>query len=85
VYDEKELKWFDRMGVKRPDHFEHGLTDTTENPLSTQLPKLRCSNWRRQGNYLMADTPMGTWSQYLDPAYIVLGEDNGLPVLHKVI
>lgn len=85
MYDEKELKWFDKMGVARPKHFDHGLVDTKENPLHTQLTKLKCSNWRSQGNYLLADTAEGVWSQRLDPAYICVGEEDGLPILRKVL
>jgi hypothetical protein len=85
VYDDKQLAWFDGKGVKRPDIFKHELVDTKDNPLSAQLPKIKCANWRRQGNFLIADTEYGEWSQYLDPDYIVLGDGpDGLPLLKKI-
>ena len=85
MYDDKELKWFDRMGVKRPLHIDLGVEDTAENPLHKQLKRLRTSNWRREGNYIIADTPEGPFHQYLDPKYIVLGtDDEGLPILKEV-
>lgn len=85
MYEDKDLKWFDRMNLRRPTHTEHGLEDTVENPLSKQLIRFRTSNWRRDGNMLVCDTDNGPLTQYLDPAYIVLGtDDDGLPILKKV-
>lgn len=85
MHDDKELAWFDKMGVKRPYHAPTGLVDTLENPLGQQLPKIECRNWRRQGNFLMADTIHGVWSQYLSPDYLVLGDGpDGLPLLKKI-
>ena len=86
MYDDKELKWFDRMKVKRPAHFEHGLEDTAENPLSKQLVKLRTWDWKRDGNYITCMTDQGKLTQYLDPSYIVLGtDDDGMPILKKLV
>lgn len=86
MHDEKELKWYDRMKLARPKHFDHGLTDSVDNPLADQLPKVICTNWRSQGNFLLADTKHGVWSQYLGPKYICLGTDeHNLPILKKVL
>jgi hypothetical protein len=86
MHDEKELKWFDRMNVKRPAHFLSDLEDTKENPLHKQLTRLRCSNWRIEGNVLKCDTPEGPLSQTVNTDVICLGtDDNGLPILREVV
>lgn len=86
MYDESELKFFDRNNVKRPAHFPSDLEDSKDKPLHTQLPKLRTSNWRREGNYLVADTEFGPFSQTFNPDYICVGtDDSGMPLLRKAI
>lgn len=73
------------MNVKRPVHLEHGLEDTAENPLSKQLTRLKTWDWKRDGNMMTCMTNEGMLSQYLDPAYIVLGtDDEGMPIFKKV-
>lgn len=85
MYDEKTLRWFDRMGVKRPTHLPHGVVDTPENPLSNQLNRLKCYNWRLEGNLLTCDTDEGPLSQNIPPNYICKGTDvEGLPILVKI-
>lgn len=86
MYDEDTLKWFDRHGKARPTHVPHGVTDTAQYPLSEQLPRLKCRNWRLEGNMLTCDTDMGPLVQAIDPGYICLGtDDSGLPVLKKIV
>lgn len=85
MFDEKELKQYDRWGVARPTHLPHGVTDTPENPLSEQIPKLKCWNWHMEGNQLIAETEHGPFVQTIDSSYICLGTDeNNLPILRKV-
>lgn len=84
--DEKQLNWYDKQGVDRPTHLPHGVTDTPENPLSEQIPNLKCSNWRLQGNKLICDTEHGEFAQFIDPSYICLGtDDKGLPILKSIV
>lgn len=86
MHDERELKQFDRWNVQRPTHLPHGVTDTPENPLSEQIPKLKCKNWRMEGNKLTADTEHGLFTQTISTDYICLGDDaNGLPILKKIV
>lgn len=86
MYDEKELKQFDRWGVARPTHLPHGVVDTPEHPLGEQLTRLKCRNWRLQGNKLICDTDQGTLVQFLPSTeYICQGTDgNGMPILTKI-
>lgn len=86
MFDEKTLKWFDYHGLKRPTHLPHGIKDTPENPLSEQLPRLTCRNWKLEGNVLSCDTEMGPLVQTLPSTdYICKGTDtNGMPILQKI-
>lgn len=86
MYDEKALKWFDKMGVERPTHLPHGVTDTLQNPLSDQMPRLKCTNWRIEGNMLTCDTEQGPLTQKLPSTdYICHGTGpDGLPLLTKI-
>lgn len=86
MHDEKELKQYDRWGKARPTHLPHNVVDTFENPLSEQLKRVKCSNWRMEGNKLIADTDQGPLVQYIPTNYICLGTDKkGLPILKKVV
>lgn len=79
------LNWFDRMGQARPTHLSHGVIDTYEKPLSEQLVRLKCTNWRLEGNQLSCDTEQGPLSQTIDPGYICTGTSpEGLPILTKI-
>lgn len=86
MQDEKTLKWFDQHGLERPTHLPHGVKDTYENPLSEQLVRLKCSNWRLEGNLLICDTDQGTLSQMLKGTdWLCKGtDDKGLPILTKI-
>jgi hypothetical protein len=87
MHDEQTLKWFDRKGIQRPTHLPHGVTDTPENPLSEQLERVKCSNWRIEGRKLIADTEHGPLVQWLPTTgYICHGTDkDGYPILTKVV
>lgn len=86
MFDEKVLKWFDYHGIRRPDHFPHGVTDTQENPLSKQIPRLKTWNWRMEGNVLKCDTSEGPFTQIIQSTdYICQGTGpDGMPILTKV-
>lgn len=86
MYDEASLRWFDKNGKARPTHLPHGITDTPDNPLSAQLPRLKCRNWRLEGNSLICDTDYGPLVQTIDPGHICHGTDAaGLPILKKIV
>ena len=86
MFDEATLKWFDRMGVERPTHIPHGVTDTPDKPLGDQLVRLKCWNWRIKGNQLMCDTNYGPFVQNLRETNLICHGDgpDGLPVLTKI-
>jgi hypothetical protein len=84
--DENELKWFDKNGVARPSHEEHGVIDTFENPLSDKMVSGHARNWSLSGNELSCDTDFGPMTQTISSDYILLGTDEkGLPILKKVL
>lgn len=83
--DEKELKFYERHKVAPPSHESHNIADTFENPLSEQLLKGNCRNWRLEGNTLLCDTDFGPLSQVIPSDYICIGEKDGLPLLKKVV
>lgn len=77
--NEKELNQYDRWGVERPAHIEHGAFDP-ENLVPTTTKK-----WWVEGNYLMAETNHGLLAQRIPVDYICTGTDeNNLPILKKV-
>lgn len=82
MYEEKELKWFDRQGVKRPEHASHGATPDN---LSEKIRKLDVRNWRLEGNILKGDTDMGPFAQTIPTTHILEGVDEqGLPKFRRV-
>lgn len=83
--DEKELKQYDRWGVARPTHLSHGITDTLQNPLSEQIPKNHITKWRLEGNKLIATTDLGEVINYIPTDYILVGVENNLPILKKIV
>lgn len=86
MFPESVLKWFDYHGLQRPAHLPHGIKDTAANPLSEQLPRLTCRNWRLEGDVLSCDTEAGPMVQRLPSTdYICKGTDaDGMPILTKV-
>lgn len=85
MHDERVLKWYDRVGKARPEHLPHGVKDDVENPLSEQLKRAKCWNWRIDGNLLLADTEFGPLSQRIPTDYICKGTDeDGMPILVKI-
>lgn len=84
MHSDNYLKWFDRHGKKRPDHFEHGL-DSKDDPISKKLKKLKPSSWRMEGNKLIGETEMGSLVQFLPTNIICTGTDEeGMPILQKI-
>lgn len=80
----EELADFKNWGVSLPSRDPHG-TDSSANPISSNLQKAEFKNWRLKGNKLTADTQFGEYSYLIPPNYILEGtDDNGLPILTKI-
>lgn len=85
MYSQKDIEWFQRKGQAPPAHHEH-TTDSFDQPISKKLKRLQTSNWRLEGNKLIADTEHGELVQYIPTDMICTGTDNdGLPILKKVV
>ncbi len=82
MYNEKELRFFDALGIRRPDHISHSVNQDT---ISSALKQLRPHTWRLEGNQLRGMTDMGELVQTIPTDYILTGtDDNGLPIFKKV-
>lgn len=82
MHDEKELKWFDKIGEARPTSEPHGEPDE----IRGNLKKLMPDSWHMEGNKLIGQTEMGELVQHLPTDYICTGTDSkGLPKLKKVV
>lgn len=80
-----ELKDFREWNVPLPTRDPHG-TDSTDNPIGSNLKKLQLRNWRLKGNKLMADSDMGEYAYLIPPDRILTGTDEqGLPILKKIV
>lgn len=81
MHDEKELKWFDRVGAARPTHQPHGTIEDIRAALKTA----KCTNWRMEGNVLYADTEFGPLVQTMPTDVICHGTDaQGMPILTRI-
>jgi hypothetical protein len=81
MHDEKELRWYDRMGVQRPSHQPHGTIED----IQASMSQAKAKNWRMEGNKLIADTDMGELVQWLPTDIICKGtDDQGLPILTRI-
>ena len=74
------LNWFDRHGVKRPDHSEWDIDDIRKN-----MKQLKPNSWKLEGNKLSGETDLGVLVNYISTDYICTGTDeDGLPKLVKI-
>ena len=81
MFDEKELRQYDRWGKARPTSDPHG----TPEEIRANMKRAVTSNWRLEGNVLHADSDFGPIVQTIDPGYICKGtDDEGLPILVKL-
>ena len=81
MHNEQELKQYDRWGVRRPEHIPHG----TAEDIRANLKRLETTNWRLEGNKLIADTDQGPLVQFIPTNYVCRGTDEqGLPILDKL-
>lgn len=77
---ERELKQYDRWGVERPSHTEHG----DFNP--DNLIPFEATRWWVSGNELHADGNHGHFMQRIPTDYICTGTDeNNLPIFKKIV
>lgn len=82
MHDEKTLKWFDRIGQRRPEHISHGVSDSE---IRERMVQLKPKSWRLEGNLLKGMTEWGELVQTIPPDYICRGtDDQGLPILEKI-
>jgi hypothetical protein len=74
--------WYERHGAKPPEHILH---DVTPDDLPKKMRRLKATNWRQEGNKLIADTEMGPLINFLPTDVILDGVDNeGLPKFRKL-
>lgn len=77
----EDLKLFQEWQVPLPTREAHG----TETDVRGNLKSLNPTNWRLQGNRLIADTDVGEFSQIIPPTQILTGTDEkGLPTFKKL-
>lgn len=82
MLDEATRAWFERHGLKQPEHIKH---DLTPDDIATKVQPVKPTGWRAEGNRLIADTDMGQLVQFFPTDYIFKGTDaNGLPILEKL-
>lgn len=83
MYNENELKWFDRWGVTRPTHISH---DLKIEDIEEKLKKLKVTSWTLEGNLLKGSTEMGPFAQTIPTDVVLVGEtEEGLPKFKKVV
>lgn len=79
--DQKTLDFYSRHGLTPPSHVSHGVTP---DDIRDKLRPLKAHSWRLEGNRLIAKTDMGDVVNYIDPAYIMIGVENDLPVFKRL-
>lgn len=73
--------WYTKRGATPPQRTSHNLT---ADEIIEKLEPLKPTNWRLEGNKLIADTAMGPLINYISTDYIMTGVEDGLPVFKKV-
>lgn len=80
-YYHPDTDFFRKYGLSPPETISHG----TEEDISERLKPSKPTNWRLEGNKLIADTEIGQIVNFIDPGYICTGTDNhGHPVLKRI-
>jgi len=78
--EEKELKQYDRWGVQRPTHEEHG-----EFNVESLIP-FKATKWWLEGDTLYAQGNHGVVANRIPSDYICVGmNEKNLPILQKVV
>lgn len=77
-------RWYIKRGVDPPKRTQHG-TDSPEDPISNKMRQLKPTNWRQNGNRLIADTEMGTLVRFIPTDRLFTGVDKeGNPQFRKI-
>lgn len=83
MFNEDQLKWYDKVGRARPTHIAHGISSDN---LHEHMRQLLPHSWKLEGNLLSGMTDMGPLVQTIPTDYILTGtDDRGLPVFEKVV
>ncbi len=78
----EEIEQFQQWGKPLPTRDAHG----TPEEIRSNLEQAKPTNWRMEGNKLVADTQFGPLAQYLPTDVILTGtDDEGMPTFRKVV
>lgn len=81
--DAKTLREYEKLDIAPPTVTSH---EVTPDDIRARLERLTPTNWRLEGNQLIADTELGELVQHISTDYILTGTDeNGLPILKKIV
>lgn len=82
MHNDKIDNWYRKQGQEPPERISH---DLTPDDISERVKPLNPTNWRQEGNKLIADTDMGKLVQFIPTNLLFNGVDkNGLPILTKI-
>lgn len=80
--DAKTRAWFERNGLKPPEHVSH---DLTPDDISKKVERPTLTNWRQEGNCLIADTDFGPLVNHIPTNKLLVGTDKeGLPIFRDI-
>jgi len=80
-YYHPQSDFFRKFNIPAPETIAHGVDED----IAKKFSKLETTNWRMEGNKLIADTPMGPLVNTISTDYICRGTDKqGLPILEKI-
>lgn len=79
--DPKIVKQFEEWGATPPTSEDHGTIEEIRSNLRPANP----TNWRQEGNKLIADTDFGPLVNHIPTDHILTGvDDKGLPVFRII-
>lgn len=79
--DQQTVDWFIRKGLTPPSHVPH----LTEEEIRAKMKRLSATQWRQEGNKLIAKTEMGELVNFIPTNLLLKGVDaEGLPILEKI-
>lgn len=81
MWNDAQLKEFDKWNKSRPTNISHGIT--SEN-INEHMRQLKPNSWHLRGNMLEGMTDMGMLKQTIPTNVILTGTDNGLPIFQEV-
>lgn len=82
MWDAKTLSWFERNGLKPPEHIKH---DLTPDDLSQKVERAQLLEWRQEGNRLICRTNFGELVNHIPTDMMMTSTDEqGLPILTKL-